>query len=127
MPFKKENFIHVKYFSYGATGTGGSAADPASPVDGTILTAPAGSVISGADVIITAAVTGDIDVGDATDPNGFIATGGVTEGTPGVYVGAGAYFGSGARKYYSTATAIALDATTITAGSFAVVVHGYQT
>ena len=128
MGFKKEPLLHVKYYSFGATGSGISAADPASPVDGDIFAIPAGAVISGCDVIITSAVTGDIDIGDDDDPNGFVATAGVTEGTPGLYVGAGAYLASGAKKYYSaTGKEVKLDATTISAGAFTVVLHGYHT
>lgn len=128
MGFKKEPLLHVKYFAFGATGTGISASDPASPVDGDIFAIPAGAVITACDVIITSAVTGSIDVGDDDDPDGFSATAGITEGTPGVYVGAGAYVGSGAKKYYSAAgKEVKLDATTISAGAFTVVVNGYHT
>lgn len=128
MGFKKEPLLHVKYFSFGASGSGASAADPASPVDGDIFAIPAGSVITGCDVIITSAVTGTIDIGDDDDADGFSATAGITEGTAGVYVGAGAYISSGAKKYYAAeGKEVKLDATTISAGAFRVAVHGYHT
>ena len=128
MGFKKEPLLHVKYYSFGASGSGASASDPASPVDGDVIAIPVNAVISGCDVIITSAVTGTIDIGDDDDADGFAATAGITEGTPGLYVGAGAYLASGAKKYYSASTKeVKLDATTISAGAFTVVIHGYHT
>lgn len=125
--FKNEQFLVVKHYEYGASGSGNSSSDPASPVDGDIVAILAGCVVESCDVIIKSAVTGDIDIGDDDDPNGFSATGGITEGTPGVYVGAGAYLTGGAKKYYSAAgKEVKLDATTISAGSFVVALKGYR-
>lgn len=125
--FKNQSFLVVKHYAYGATGTGNSSSDPASPVDGDIVAILADCVIEKCDVIIKTAVTGSIDVGDDDDADGFSATAGITEGTAGVYVGAGAYLASGAKKYYSAAgKEVKLDATTISAGTFAVSIQGYR-
>jgi hypothetical protein len=128
MSFRNEQILAVKHYEYGATGSGNSSSDPASPVDGDIMPILAGTVIIGADCIIKSAVTGSIDVGDDDDADGFIATGAVTEATPGIYVGAGAYCSAiTVRKYYGSAgKEVKLDATTISAGSFAIVVYGYR-
>ena len=125
--FKNEQFLIVKHYAYGATGSGNSSSDPASAVDSDIVAILADCVIEGCDVIIKAAVTGSIDVGDDDDPNGFSATGGITEATPGVYVGGGDYLAAGIKKHYASAgKEVKLDATTISAGSFAVALKGYR-
>lgn len=125
--FKNEQFLVVKHYEYGASGSGNSSSDPASPVDGDIVAILADAVVEGCDVIIKSAVTGSIDIGDDDDADGFAATAGITEGTAGVYVGAGAYLSSGAKKRYASAgKEVKLDATTISAGSFAVVIKGYR-
>jgi hypothetical protein len=128
MSFRNESVLAVKHYEFGATGSGNSSSDPASPVDGDIMAINAGTVISGADVIIKSAVTGTIDIGDDDDADGFCATAGITEGTAGIYVGAGAYSADRAtKKYYAAAgKEVKLDATTVSAGSFAVVVYGYR-
>lgn len=125
--FKNEQFLVVKHYSFGASGSGNSSADPASPIDGDVVAVLADAVVEGCDVIIKTAVTGSIDIGDDDDADGFAATAGITEGTAGVYVGAGAYLASGAKKHYAAAgKEVKLDATTISAGSFAVVIKGYR-
>lgn len=125
--FKNQEFLVVKHYEFGKSGSGNSSDDPASPVDGDVVAILADAVIENVDVIIKTAVTGSIDVGDDDDADGFAATAGITEGTPGVYVGAGAYLTGGAKKRYSAAgKEVKLDATTITAGSFAVKVKGYR-
>lgn len=125
--FKNEQFLVVKHYEFGASGSGNSSSDPASPVDGDIVAILADAVVEGCDVIIKSAVTGSIDIGDDDDADGFAATAGITEGTAGVYVGAGAYLSSGAKKRYASAgKEVKLDATTISAGSFAVVIKGYR-
>ena len=89
----------------------------------------AGTVISGVDVIIKSAVTGTIvGIGDDDSNTGFAASAGITEATPGIYVGAGTYSADRAtKKYYASAgKEVKLDATSISAGSFAVVVYGYR-
>ncbi|NCX93649.1 MAG: hypothetical protein EBX40_03120 [Gammaproteobacteria bacterium] len=125
--FKNNQFLVVKHYAAGASGSGNSSADPASPVDSDVVAILSDAVIEKCDVIIKTAVTGSIDIGDDDDADGFAATAGITEGTPGVYVGAGAYLTGGAKKRYaSEGKEVKLDATTITAGSFAVVVQGYR-
>lgn len=126
--FRNENVLKVKHYAYGGTGNGESANSAASAVDSDIMAIEAGTVIIGCDVIIKTAVTGSIDIGDDDDPDGFAATGAITEATPGIYVGAGDYCSAiTVRKYYASAgKEVKLDATTISAGSFAVVVYGYK-
>lgn len=125
--FKNQEFVAIKHYAAGASGSGNSSADPAAPVDGDVVAILADCVIENVDVIIKTAVTGSIDVGDDDDADGFAATADITEATPGVYVGAGAYLTGGAKKLYQAAgKEVKLDATTITAGSFAVKVKGYR-
>jgi hypothetical protein len=125
--FKNQEFVAIKHYAVGASGSGNSSADPAAPVDGDVVAILADCVIENVDVIIKTAVTGSIDVGDDDDADGFAATAGITEGTAGVYVGAGAYLSGGAKKLYQSAgKEVKLDATTISAGSFAVKVKGYR-
>lgn len=123
---KNDQFMHVKYYSFGASGSGETAADPASPVDSDILAIPAGTCITNLEVIVTSAVTGTITVGDDDDADGFATSTEVVEGTVGAYAGNGAYLASNARKYYAAAgKEVKLDQTNITAGAFAVVVRGF--
>lgn len=131
MGFKKEELLQVMYFSAGATGSGGSAADPAPLAAKDILAIPAGSVISGVDVIVTTIVSGSspqINVGDDDDADGFVADANVTEGTAAVYSGAGAYIATGAKKYYAATgkeVKLAIGGTA-SAGAFIVAVFGYR-
>lgn len=128
MAFKNEEFLKVKYYAYGASGSGASAADPASPVDGDIMAIESGMVVEGVDVIVTTSITGatQLDVGDDDDQNGFVAAATLTAGQP--VVGAGAYLASGAKKYYSAdGKEVKLDMTgTVSAGAFIVKVRGYK-
>lgn len=129
MSFSHSNVLKIKHYAYGASGSGESASDPASAVDGDVMAILAGTVISGVDVIIKTAVTGTIvGVGDDDDNDGYAATAGITEATPGIYVGAGAYSADRAtKKYYAAAgKSVKLDCTTVSAGSFAVAVYGYR-
>lgn len=129
MSFSHDKVLKVKHYAYGATGSGNSASDPASPVDGNVMPILAGTVIDGVDVIIKSAVTGTIvGVGDEDGNTGFAASAGITEATPGIYVGAGTYSADRAtKKYYAAAGKnVLLDQTTISAGSFAIVVYGYR-
>jgi len=129
--FKSESFKHVVYFSAGATGSGGSASDPAPISAKDCLAIPAGTVIDGVDVIVTTAVTGSspqLNVGDDDDADGYVADANVTEGTPAHYVGAGAYVTGGIKKYYSATgkeVKFALGGTA-SAGAFMVVISGYR-
>lgn len=131
MSFKNELVLHVKHYSYGATGSGGSASDPAAIASGDIMAIPAGFVAEAVDVIVTTAVTGStpqINVGDDDDADGFVADANVTEGTPAVYSGAGAYVTGGAKKYYSATgkeVKLAIGGS-VSAGAFKVVVKGYH-
>jgi hypothetical protein len=127
MSFRHEEILAVKHYEFGASGSGNSSSDPASPVDGDIYAIPAGAVIYGCDVIVKSAVTGTITVGDDDDADGYATSTEITEGTAGVYPGNGAYITSSAKKYYAAAgKEVKLDQTTISAGSFAVVVRGYR-
>lgn len=131
MSFKNESILKVKHYAAGASGSGESSSDPAGFSAGDIMPILADSVITGCEVIVTTAVTGSspqINVGDDDDADGFVADANVTEGTPGVYNGAGAYIASSAKKYYSAAgkeVKLALGGT-LSAGAFKVVVHGYR-
>lgn len=128
MAFKNEEFLKVKYYAFGGTGAGASAADPASPVDGDVMALEAGMVVEGVDVLVTTSITGatQLDVGDDDDQNGFVAAATLTAGQP--VVGAGAYLTGGAKKYYSAdGKELKLDMTgAVTAGAFCVKVKGYK-
>lgn len=128
MAFSNEEFLKIKYFAFGATGTGASPADPASPVDGDIMAIEPGMVIENVDVIVSTTITGStqLDVGDDDDQNGFVAAATLTAGAP--VVGAGAYLTGGAKKYYASAgKEVKLDMTgAATAGVFLVKVKGYM-
>lgn len=119
--------LHVVHYAHGGTG-GGSAVAPKPIVDGDIIALPAGFVVSGVDVIVTAAVTGttQIDVGDDDDQNGFVAAATLTLNA--LSVGAGAYLASGAKKFYPAAgKELKLDvAGASSAGAFKVVLKGYK-
>lgn len=127
MGFKNEKFLKVKYYAFGGSGSGASAADPASPVDSNICQLAPGLVIEGVDVVVTVSITGatQLDVGDEDDQNGYVAAAALTAGQP--VVGGGAYVASGAKKYYSALKNLKLDMTgAVTAGAFFVVAKGYQ-
>lgn len=128
MAFLNEEFLKVKYYAFGGSGAGASAADPASPVDSDVMAIEAGMVIEGVDVLVTTAITGttQLDVGDDDDQNGFVAAATLTDGA--VSVGAGAYLASGAKKLYeASGKEVKLDITTaMTAGAFVVKVKGYK-
>jgi len=128
MAFANEEFLKLKYYAAGATGSGASASDAANPVDGDIMAILAGVVVENVDVIVTTSITGatQLDVGDDDDQNGFVAAATLTAGQP--VVGAGAYLASGAKKYYSAAgKEVKLDMTgTASAGAFIVKIKGYR-
>lgn len=126
--FKNEKFLVVKHYEYGASGSGKDSSDPASPVDGDIVAILANCVIEECDVIVKSAITGAITgIGDDDDNDGFAKGASITEATPGWYVGDGDYLAAGIKKYYSAAgKEVKLDQTTISAGSFAVVLQGYR-
>lgn len=146
--FPGEPFQKIKYYAFGGTGSGESASNPASPVDGDVFAIPAGTLISRAYVIVDTAITGttNLDVGDDDDADGFVdGSVSVTLGTPGMYGWnakvAGAYLRvetAGATdaadiyvvpnaKFYAAAgKEVKLDVTTTnTAGAWRVVVEGY--
>jgi hypothetical protein len=128
MAFANEEFLKLKYYAAGATGSGASASDAANPVDGDIMAILAGVVVENVDVIVTTSITGatQLDVGDDDDQNGFVAAATLTAGQP--VVGAGAYLASGAKKFYSAAgKEVKLDMTgTASAGAFIVKIKGYR-
>lgn len=128
MSFKNEEFLKVKYYAYGATGSGASASDAAAVSDSDVMKLEAGMVVENVDVLVTTSITGatQLDVGDDDDQNGFVAAATLTAGAP--VVGAGAYLTGGAKKYYSAAgKEVKVDVTgTATAGAFVVKVKGYK-
>lgn len=126
--YKNEKFLVVKHYAYGATGSGNSSLDPAAPVDGDIIAILADAVIEECDIIVKTAITGAITgVGDDDDDDGFAKGASITEATPGWYVGDGDYLAAGIKKYYAAAgKEVKLNQTSITAGSFAVVLQGYR-
>jgi len=82
-----------------------------------VVTIPAMSIVTDVLVIINSAYNGSatIDIGDATDDDGFLPNTSITEGTPGVYGGTvasrGAYLYDSTNKtsllkFYATATDI---------------------
>lgn len=123
--------LHQIYFKHAGAGNG-SSPDSALPFTDKatgVLTLDAGTVVEKISVVVTTELAGTtaVLVGDATDPDGFVAAADVTEGTVGAYVGAGAYLASGAIKYYAQDTELAFDFTgTSTAGACVVVVQGYR-
>lgn len=128
--FAGEKFYVVRYYAHGATGGGESESSPAPMTDADCFAIPEGTLVEKAYVIIDTAVSGTtaIDVGDDDDPNGFVVTGDLTLGTPGLYgyVSTGAYLASGAAKYYAASgKEVKVDFTgTSTAGALRVVVEG---
>jgi len=131
MSFKNEKFLKVKYYAFGGSGGGASAADPASPVDSDVMAIEAGMVIESCEVVVSTAITGttQLDVGDDDDQNGFVAAATLTAAvSPATSAAAGAYLAAGAKKHYASAgKEVKLDITTaMTAGAFAVKVAGYM-
>jgi hypothetical protein len=130
MAFKGESFQHAIYFAHGASGTGNSASDAKPMVDAAIFDIEPGMVITDVSVAVTTAITGttQVDVGDGTDPNGFVAAATLTDGA--VTASNGAYLnnaGAHLEKLYEVADTIDLDITTAsTAGAFVVFVRGWK-
>jgi hypothetical protein len=128
--FKKEAFQKVVYFSHDGSGAGGSPDDALAIVDGSVMDIDAGMVIEEVLLVVTEAVTGatQLDLGDGTDPDGFVAAATLT--LDAVTRSNGAYLdnsGAGLAKYYAAADTLDLDVTgSSTAGKFAVVVSGYK-
>jgi len=131
-----ESFCEVVYFAHGASGSGKSEND-ALPIEtnAAVLELPANIVMKHAYVIIDTAVAGSttVDVGDASDPDGYVATANLTLGTEGLYnyAGAevGAYLNNGtdgnAGYLVSAATDLAVAVTDAsTAGAFRLVLEG---
>lgn len=131
MSFKNEEFVELAYLATdGVAGNSGKSAQDALPFANKddLMTLPEGSVVTEVDVVVTTALSGvtEMEVGDASDDNGFAASGDITYGTAGAYRGAGAYI-SGANKYYASSTDIALDVVGSAASGTAVVrVKGYR-
>jgi len=130
MAFKGEEVLMKKWYGFGGAGSGSSIEDLAAPVAGDVEKIPAGMVVTSAEVIVETALAGTtaVLVGDDDDADGFVAAADVTEGTIGVYNGAGAYLASGAKKYYGAeGKEVKLAVTgTLTAGKYCVVVRGYR-
>lgn len=128
MGFKNEEYLQVVYYAHAGDGGGSSLEDALPLTDGTAFQLPAGVVVKSVDVVVLTALAGTTAVvwGDAGDADGLVDADDVTEATPGVYAGAGAYL-AGAGKYYADATNVLLDATgASSAGALALVVRGYQ-
>ncbi len=130
---RAQEFIKVKYFCPGGSGSGGSASDCAASTDHTsILDVAAGWVVCPAAVVVTTLVSGsspEILVGDADNDDGFVDSGDVTEGTAGYYPSntSSGYVDSGTCKAYTSAKTIYLETTgTLSAGAFAVVLKGFR-
>lgn len=126
----KQHVIQV-YFKHGGTGSGASIADaaPLGTDDASVDLAPLpkGFMIESADVIVLTAVAGvsAMEIGDSSDPNGFVENASITLGTPGVYEGGGALIASGAKKLYTTADALNYQVTgTSSAGLVCVALKG---
>lgn len=120
--FKNEDNLKIIYCAVGGTGTGSSASDPLPLADGALMDVEDGDVITGVDVAVTTAITVAtvMDIGDGTDPNGYVAAGGLTAV---VTTGAGALLS----KRYTGADTIDLDMTGVAAaGAIAVIVKGYR-
>ena len=130
--FKNEDNLKIIYCADGGTGTGSSPNDPLPLADGALMDVEDGDVITAVDVIVTTAITGvtQLDVGDGTDPNGYMAASTLTVGAfpgAGVLVQAAGTPFSRAAKTYTVADTIDLDVTgTSTAGACAIVVRGYR-
>lgn len=131
MGFRNEEFVALKYLDAdgSATNSGESSQDALNFAnkDG-LFNVPAGTVVTDVDVVITEALSGvtEMEIGDATDDNGFAASGDISYDTPGAYRGAGAYI-SGANKYYGSATDINLDVVgSASSGSAVVRIKGYR-
>lgn len=150
MSFSKEKFQKVVHYEHGGKGDGsGRSADNAKTiVDGDVMAIEAGMVIENVYVLIDTAVTGStaLDLGDDDDADGFVPTASITLGTAGMYgwdaKAAGAYLRvqtAGATdaadiyvvpqaKYYAASgKEVKLDVTgSSTAGKFRVVVEGFK-
>lgn len=126
--FRNDSILATKCYEVGASGSG-SYESPASAADGDIFKIPANAVLEAVHVTVVTAITGttpQVNVGDDDDADGWVADASVTEATPAVYVGAGAYASS--NKHYSAAgKELKLDVTgTLSAGKFCVAAKGYR-
>jgi len=72
-----------------------------------VLDIPAGAVVTNVGINVITADANTVDVGDATDPDGWDAA--VSTGSTGVTLGNGAYASAG--KYYASADTIDLTLT----------------
>lgn len=139
--FVHEPFLEVRYYSFGATGSGQSVDDPAALAAGTlsVMSLDAGSVVEDAYLEVMTAVTGStaLDLGDGADPDGYVPTASVTLATPAVYgagedeKGALLHDGTSTQSKrvarYTAAGAVNLTVTgTTTAGKVMVVVKGWK-
>jgi hypothetical protein len=128
--FKGEMWEASYYVAHGASGTGASALDPAAiATNASLLTIPAGVVITDAAFVVTTAITGStaIDVGDATDDDGYVDALDITLGSAGANGGTGAYVNAAAEKLNAADTALALAVTgASTAGAGYVKLRGYK-
>ncbi len=131
--FGGEKFLIEKCYEGGASGPGTFSSPASGAADGDIAAIPAGTVITGVHVIVISALVGTtvVTVGDDDDADGWVDSGDVTEGTPGVYQGStsGGYADTvGLGKYYASAgKELKLDITTaLSGGKYCVVAQGFR-
>jgi hypothetical protein len=124
--FKNNQFIQIVHMEHGGTGSGMSPDDAKPIAAGVMYKAIDGVVITDAEVQVQVAVAGTtaMNVGDAGDPDGYVAAANVTLATPGGYVGAGVLL---KKKLNATAEDILLAVTgASSAGKMALILRGYR-
>lgn len=123
---KNEEFEQLVYMAHGSSGSGSSLEDALPLADASLSgVLEAGAVVTNAEVIVLEAVTGStaVDVGDGSDPDGYVEAADITLGTPGAYAGAGALL----PDYSAAAKSLEISVTDAsTAGSLVVVLRGYR-
>lgn len=128
-PFVGERFEKFIHLEHGGTGNGDSESSPLPIANQDLMSIQPGMVIESVKAVVQTAIAGASAclVGDDDDADGFIADANVTEGTPGAYVGAGAYLTGGANKYYPAAKKVKWAQTgSSSAGKLCVIVSGYK-
>lgn len=126
MSFKNNQFIQIVHMEHGGTGSGASPDDAKAIASGVMFKAPEGVVITDAEVQVKEAVAGStaINVGDAGDPDGYVAAANVTLATPNGYVGAGVLL---KKKLNAAAEDILLAVTgASSAGKMVLILRGYR-
>lgn len=135
--FAGEEFVLVRYYEHGKSGSGDNPSDPAGIESADVVSIPAGLMVEKAMVAIDTAITGStaINLGDDDDADGYVPTASLTLGTPAVYGygpdESGAYLnasGESRVKYYDSSSSgkeVKLAVTgASTAGKFRVILKG---